>query len=435
MLRYRFSRGVMLGLALALVSVLVGCGDADRTEAPSPETPVAPSGPVDLDGTEWTLLELNGGSLLPATNVTLSFEEGNAGGFAGCNAYGASYEVGRGSALSIAMLEQTLQACLEPEGVMEQEDAYLAALQATAAYRVIGDRLEIEDGTGLVVLIYTRKVAVAMDPGDLVGAVWQLVSLDGAGPVEGSAITLGFDGGGQAGGLAGCREYTATYEASGDKISFPMISMSGDEACLVDEALYYQEGAYTDALTWATNFRLDGGRLEIETARGEVLVFELVETQPVLGPEQAVTGAPAGRTGQDACAGYLDLVASAGGGERSAVDTSYHCGGVHVDSTGQPSGSPPLSVPADAPLRLEFGADSQPESVLVRIYSGTGVSASFFRWPEELPGSTEPVAVFAVTGPGYEIHPQMPPGEYSMVIRAVWKGAIEIFYAFGFRID
>ena len=31
---------------------------------------------------------------------------------------------------------------------------------------------------------------------------------------------------------------------------------------------------YTDALTWATNYRLGEGRLEIETARGEVLIFE-----------------------------------------------------------------------------------------------------------------------------------------------------------------
>jgi hypothetical protein len=49
--------------------------------------------------------------------------------------------------------------------------------------------------------------------------------------------------------------------------------------------LYWQEGAYTDALTWATNFRLGEGRLEIETARGEVLVFEVMDDGPVVSPE------------------------------------------------------------------------------------------------------------------------------------------------------
>ena len=255
----RLLRGIVLGLVLALASVLAGCGAA---------------GEVDLDGSEWTLVELNGAALMPGTNITLSFEEGNAGGFAGCNAYGASYETGRGGALSIGLMQRTVQACLEPAGVMEQEDAYWAALQAAAAYRVTGDRLEIEDGAGGSLLAFVRKVRADMDPADLVDTSWRLVSLNGASPVEGSSITMAFSGEGQASGMAGCREYEATYEASGDQIGFPYMSMSGDESCLADDALYLQEGAFTDALTWTTNYRLSEGRLEIETARGERLVFE-----------------------------------------------------------------------------------------------------------------------------------------------------------------
>ena len=266
-----------------------------------------------------------------------------------------------------------------------------------------------------------------MDPTDLLGTAWQLVSLDGASPVEGSTITLVFDGLGQASGLAGCREYTVTYEANEDKISFPMISMSGDDDCLADEALYRQEGNFTDALTWATNFRLGEGQLEIETARGELLVFELVDDPPVVTPEQ-------GGAGQDACARYLDLVLSAGGGEVQTVVTCYQCGSVHVDSTGQSPGPASLSVPADAPLQLHFGADVPPDSLAARVYAGTGVSASFFRWPEELPGGAGPVAVFdEITGQSLEIESPLPRGEYSAVIRATWEGEIEVSYAFSFR--
>jgi heat shock protein HslJ len=263
--------GMVLGLALVLALVLAACGE---TEQAVPEASAVPAVQPDLDGSEWNLVELRGAALLPGTNITVSFAEGNAGGFAGCNAYGGAYEAAGDGALSISTLQRTLMACLEPEGVMEQEDAYLAALPEAVSYRVAGDRLEIEDGAGELLLVFTRKARAAMDPGDLLGTEWRLVSLNGAAPVEGSTITIAFAPGGSAGGMAGCREYTATYEASGDEIGFPFLSMSGDDACLADEALYKQEGQYTDALTWATNYRLGEGQLGIETARGELLVFE-----------------------------------------------------------------------------------------------------------------------------------------------------------------
>jgi heat shock protein HslJ len=308
---------------------------------------------------------------------------------------------------------------------MDQEDGYLAALQEAAAFRVAGDRLEIEYGTGKVTLLYARKARAAMDPSDLLGTAWQLVSLDGAIPIEGSVITLVFDGEGQASGLAGCREYAATYEAEGDRIDFLSQAMSGDEACLADEALYQQEGAYTDALTWATNYRLGEGQLEIETARGELLVFEVMDDEPVVSPEPA----------SDECSAYLDLLVSASGGEVQTVVTSYQCGSVHVDSTGQSPGPASLSVPVDAPLQLHFGADLPPESVAARVYAELDVSASFFRWPEELPGGTGPVAVFdEIAGQSLEIQSSLPKGEYSVVVRATWDGDIEVFYAFSFRI-
>ena len=96
----------------------------------------------------------------------------------------------------------------------------------------------------------------------------------------------------------------------------------------------------------------------------------------------------------------------------------------------------PSSVPLNAPLRLRFGEEAPPESVEVRIYPGSGASASFFMWPEELPTGAEPIARFEpVAGPDYEIVPQIPRGEYSMVIRAIWAGGAEVFYALGFNLE
>jgi heat shock protein HslJ len=419
--------GIVLGLAVLLIALLVGCGQAEPTDEPAPGTSAPAPEAFDLDGTEWILAKLSGADLLPGTQITAGFADGRAAGFASCNAYGGPYVADDG-ALSISMLEVTAQACIEPQGVMEQEGAYLAALQEAAAYRVTGDQLELEDGKGTRLLVFARKERARMDPAQLLGTGWQLVSLNGARPVEGSTITLAFLDDSNAIGMAGCREYDATYEASEDDIHFLSLSMSGDDACLADEALYRQEGDYTDALTWATNYRLGERQLEIETARGEVLVFGLSDGEPVLSPEQ-------GAAGRDACAEYLDLVVSAPEGEHQTVVTSYQCGGAHIDSTGQ---SPDLSshtVPVDARLQLDFWTDKQPDSVVARIYAKPGVSASFFRWPEELPGGAEPVAVFdEITDQSLVLEPQLPPGEYSMVIRAAWAGDVEVFYAFSFKI-
>jgi heat shock protein HslJ len=253
--------GILVGLSLMLAA-LAGCGIS------------ALSGDqAGLDGSEWILSKLMGDDLAPGTQITLGFEEGRAAGFAGCNAYGGAYEAGAG-ALSVSALEMTAQACVQPQGVMAQEAAYLAALQEAAAYRVTGNRLEIEDAAGRLLLVLARKERAEMEPAGLLRTEWQLVSLNGASPVEGSGFTLAFLDDNHAIGMAGCREYAATFEASGDEIHFLSQAMSGDETCLADEALYRQEGQYTDALTWATNYRLGKDRLEIATARGELLVFE-----------------------------------------------------------------------------------------------------------------------------------------------------------------
>lgn len=71
-----------------------------------------------------------------------TFADGKVSGNAGVNQYSGSYEVD-GSKLSIGPLLST-QMAGDP-AIMEQEAAYLAALQAAGAYRVDGDKLTIKD--------------------------------------------------------------------------------------------------------------------------------------------------------------------------------------------------------------------------------------------------------------------------------------------------
>jgi heat shock protein HslJ/ligand-binding sensor domain-containing protein len=252
----------MVGLA----ALLAACGDFYPTIEP-------PSTSVALEGSEWVLGSINGKSLVEGSNATLSFAGEQAGGFAGCNSYGADYSATDGGTLAIAEIEITLQLCQTPLGVMEQEAAYLEALREAAVYQATPSSLEIGDASGETTLVFARKESLPMDPGDLLGTEWQLLSWNDTSPIEGSAITLAFRSEREIGGSAGCREYRGAYEASGDDVGFTFFEMIGPSDHCLDELLV-REGEYTTSLEWATNYRLEEGRLEILTARGEVLVFE-----------------------------------------------------------------------------------------------------------------------------------------------------------------
>jgi len=112
-----------------------------------------------LEDVEW-VLESYGetGELVSVTGdeeITAEFrsEEGQVGGSAGCNRYFGGYELS-GSKLSIpGPLGSTLMAC--PEDIMDQEMAYLQALQAAESYKIDGDELRIDCGEQ--VLVFKKK--------------------------------------------------------------------------------------------------------------------------------------------------------------------------------------------------------------------------------------------------------------------------------------
>jgi heat shock protein HslJ len=271
-----YNRSTVITLVtLALVTVLAACGGFVETVAPADEESSTSSA---LEGTEWVLTSLNGQSLIEGTNITLSFDEGSLSGFAGCNGYGGGPDGGeviatKDGSLTIPGLAITAQLCLSPEGVMEQEQTYVETLTSATTYRMTDDGLEISDAAGETTLVFARKEELRMDPGDLVGSAWLLRSVNGSGLIESSTITLVFRDESKIVGVAGCRGYYGTYEASGDDVGFPMLGMIGSvEDC--SEALTVQEAEYTTSLEWATDYRLDEGKLEISTAQGEVLAFE-----------------------------------------------------------------------------------------------------------------------------------------------------------------
>jgi heat shock protein HslJ len=226
-----------------------------------------------LKDTEWLLTSLLGDSLLEGSRITLNLGGEGFEGFAGCNNYGGEYEAADGGALRFGFFPVTAMACPSPEGIMEQEQAYIDALTQASTYRLDGNRLEIRGAAGETILVYARKEEFATDPGDLLGTVWRLVSLDGERVGDGSAFTLTFYSQSILGGQAGCRDYLSTYQAAGDDLNL-LSEAVFDANCQVGTTGLEQEGEFLGILAPKADLRLAGGQLEIYGERGGVLVFE-----------------------------------------------------------------------------------------------------------------------------------------------------------------
>jgi heat shock protein HslJ len=109
----------------------------------------------------WTVTSLVHGDALtspiPGTELTATFaEDGTLSGSAGCNGYTASYAAVDG-VLEISPPASTRKFCAEPEGVMDQEASYLAALQQTARYRIGENGLELLHADGTFVATYAPR--------------------------------------------------------------------------------------------------------------------------------------------------------------------------------------------------------------------------------------------------------------------------------------
>ena len=128
------------GISLVAIAVLAACGG---------------SGATALRDTAWELESLTGNDLLPGTKITLEFSGDQVSGSAGCNQYGGSYQA-RGDSLSVGDVFSTEMGCLEPEGILEQETAYLATLMTAARYQIVGNRLEILDEAGTQILVFVQ---------------------------------------------------------------------------------------------------------------------------------------------------------------------------------------------------------------------------------------------------------------------------------------
>jgi len=106
---------------------------------------------VALPGTSWNVTSYNNGkggvtTLVEGSQLTLEFgDDGTVSGSAGVNTFNGPCTVD-GDAIEIGPLATTKMAG-DPE-LMEQEQAYLKALEASTRWNVASGKLELRDADG-----------------------------------------------------------------------------------------------------------------------------------------------------------------------------------------------------------------------------------------------------------------------------------------------
>lgn len=194
-------------------------------EVPGPEeTPVKISA-ADLNGTSWTLRELDTDQpALADASSTLSFAGDQLSGSGGCNNYSDSFTLGEDNpfVMTVGPVVSTQMAC--PEPIMNQEMAYFKALQAVKQWGYLVGKLVLyydkgQDDYGR--LLFTPPAAAKSSQLDmLTGSTWQWVSLTD--PVQQFAVdnpenyTLTFLPDGTLQIKADCNMVSSSYTAAED---------------------------------------------------------------------------------------------------------------------------------------------------------------------------------------------------------------------------
>ena len=295
--------GVIGGLLALLMLVAAACdeqaqpagstttGESPGTSAPTPTTDgpdvaQSPSPDIELaaEGT-WVLELLDGRPVIEDSAITLMIGDDWFDGINGCNSYrGQSRDgtpvVGADGVFKIppgATVTEML--CLEPEGVMDQADAYMSAFMQGKRFRITDDRLEILDSGDAAKLVFVKAPPLLGSPIDLEGTAWRLLE---EGDTDGDvrAATMAFLDDRLVTGATACRSYVATYRASEGALRFPGKSMLSSpqswQSCTENERTL--EGEFGDFQTWAREHSVDeeGGSslLRIWSIRGKTLTFE-----------------------------------------------------------------------------------------------------------------------------------------------------------------
>jgi len=111
---------------------------------------------ANIDGSDWVLTAIDNDTVIIGTPPTLKFEGDMVSGNASCNIYSGSHQI-RGETISFGPLVRTEMYCLEPEGVMDQEQTYLGILEAAQRFELVDKILTMYSDSGESLTFQTRN--------------------------------------------------------------------------------------------------------------------------------------------------------------------------------------------------------------------------------------------------------------------------------------
>lgn len=267
--RMRFHRSTSALAAFGTAVTLACTMQREPEPAGAADSTAASASTGALGGMRWVVVSLRDKAVLPGSRITMEAAPTSIGGYGGCNWYGGDVTFAE-STLRAEPMTRTMRACVRPDGVTEQETQYMALLEESARFQRAGDTLRFLDRQGRTLLTFHGTPRPAMRPEDLANTRWVLSAWT-RGPRSMPRMTLAFEGN-RMKGFAGCRNFTGSWNARGDEIHFPTLSMV--EMDCPNRGTLELEGNYTTALSETAHYRLQkGARLELFTPGGDTLVF------------------------------------------------------------------------------------------------------------------------------------------------------------------
>jgi heat shock protein HslJ len=239
------------------------------------DRPIPPGGSEDgLENVDWHLRQYLGETgtmlaVLPETTVDARFSNGRIDGSTGCNRFFGTYTGGEDNRLTPGPgFGATRMAC--PPAIARQEQRYLALLPLMASWQRHDDTLRLLNKDQEPVLEYA-----AAKPAALPGSSWQASGINNGrgGVVSGkhthlATATFSND---MISGSAGCNNFTATYQAEGNRLSIGPAA-TARKHCAEPDGIMQQEQAYLDALARVRTFTLKTGILELRDENGSLQV-------------------------------------------------------------------------------------------------------------------------------------------------------------------
>ena len=250
-------------LLLAIISTACSSAAATDTQIGLPE----------LIGTNWILTAIEGQPPIAGHMISLQISSEYFSGSAGCNRYSAKYTAKSPNSFLIDELEINEAACIEPTGIMEQENLYIERLSSAIKYQLIDQELILEDEQGQTILRYQPRREFEVTPNALVGKTWQLILAPELYKGNLGEFTIRFSES-TFSGTTVCREYEGKYKVEEDNFQITFMNMTTDYNC--DEENGLAEAQYTTLLENVEQYNVTLDQLELFTRHGEKLIFELV---------------------------------------------------------------------------------------------------------------------------------------------------------------